>query len=292
MLKFRLLVCVLCISSITAIEAQAAPLRVKASDKVSQVVPTKNNQDSAEASNNTAENNDKASEQKQAGQIGQNEQNLIDRAATMKDLYNKGLISRKEFEQSQQALDDAKKLINAALNQYASTSSASVDPDNSSDESDAKLTEAVWSTGSSSVDGYIKTYANMYDVDPYLIYCVVDQESHFKSGATSGKGARGLMQLMPKTAARYGVKNAYSVEQNIKAGVHYLKDLLTRFHGDNSLALAGYNAGEGAVMKYGNRVPPYSETQNYVKKITAHYRAKKVKKVASKPKTAPVTEVK
>src|SRR5215469_13598808 len=106
MLKFRLLVCVLCISSITAIEAQAAPLRVKASDKVSQVVTTKNNQDSAEASNNTAENNDKASEQKKADPVGQNVQNLTNRAATMKELYDQGLISRKEYEQSQQALDD------------------------------------------------------------------------------------------------------------------------------------------------------------------------------------------
>ncbi len=83
---------------------------------------------------------------------------------------------------------------------------------------------------------------------------------------------------MPDTAARYGVTKPYDIEQNIKAGTKYLKDLLVMFKGNTSLALAGYNAGEGAVMKYGYQIPPYSETQNYVKSIVARYSAVPAKK--------------
>ena len=79
------------------------------------------------------------------------------------------------------------------------------------------------------------------------------------------------MQLMPGTAARYGVTNPYDVAQNINGGTQYLKQLLTMFNGRVDLALAGYNAGEGAVMKYGNAVPPYSETRNYVRLILLRY---------------------
>jgi soluble lytic murein transglycosylase-like protein len=79
------------------------------------------------------------------------------------------------------------------------------------------------------------------------------------------------MQLMPGTAARYGVTNPYDPAQNIMGGTHYLSDLLRLFRGRVDLALAGYNAGEGAVMKYGNRIPPYAETQNYVRTIGARY---------------------
>ena len=96
------------------------------------------------------------------------------------------------------------------------------------------------------------------------------------SGAVSPKGAQGLMQLMPDTAARYGVTNPYDVAQNIKGGTRYLKDLLTMFNGRVDLALAGYNAGEGAVMKFGNTVPPYDETRNYVKLILKRYGKKAV----------------
>lgn len=79
------------------------------------------------------------------------------------------------------------------------------------------------------------------------------------------------MQLMPATAARFGVRNIYDPEQNIEGGARYLRFLLDTFGGSVELALAGYNAGEGAVMKYGNRIPPYAETQDYVRKISAHY---------------------
>ena len=99
------------------------------------------------------------------------------------------------------------------------------------------------------------------------------QESQFDRAAVSHAGARGLMQLMPATAARFGVTNIFDPRQNIDAGVKYMRWLLDTFGGDVVLALAGYNAGEGAVMKYGRNVPPYRETQEYVRRITARYSA-------------------
>jgi soluble lytic murein transglycosylase-like protein len=107
-----------------------------------------------------------------------------------------------------------------------------------------------------------------------LIFCLMHQESRFSNNATSYKGAQGLMQLMPGTAARYGVTNPYDVAQSIMGGTRYLKDLLQMFNGRVDLALAGYNAGEGAVIKYGYNIPPYSETRNYVRLITARYAMK------------------
>jgi soluble lytic murein transglycosylase-like protein len=99
------------------------------------------------------------------------------------------------------------------------------------------------------------------------------QESTFKSRALSPKGASGLMQLMPGTARRFGVEKIWDAKQNIEGGVHYMRWLLDTFNGDVILALAGYNAGEGAVMKYGWQVPPYRETQEYVRRITDRYSA-------------------
>ena len=128
-----------------------------------------------------------------------------------------------------------------------------------------------YTTGDTLVDSYIVTSSRRYDVDPLLIYAQMHQESAFKKRARSHKGASGLMQLMPATARRFGVTNIYDPKQNIDAGVKYMRWLLNKFNGDVILALAGYNAGEGAVMKYGWQVPPYRETRNYVKRITARY---------------------
>lgn len=97
------------------------------------------------------------------------------------------------------------------------------------------------------------------------------QESSFKLRALSNKGASGLMQLMPGTARRMGVTNIYDPKQNIEGGVKYMRLLLDLFGQDVNLALAGYNAGEGAVMKYGNSIPPYSETREYVRRISSRY---------------------
>jgi len=128
-----------------------------------------------------------------------------------------------------------------------------------------------YTTGSPEVDSYLLNSGTRHGVDPLLLYSVMHQESSFKSRAISPKGARGLMQLMPLTAVRYGVTNIFDPRQNIEGGARYLRFLLDHFDGDLNLALAGYNAGEGAVEKYGWRIPPYSETQEYVRRISRRY---------------------
>lgn len=139
-----------------------------------------------------------------------------------------------------------------------------------------------WTTGSAKLDGFIRQSGAKYGVDPYLIFCVMEQESHFHARALSPKGARGLMQLMPGTAARLGVRRPSDPAQNIAGGTRYLKMLLNQFNGRVDLALAGYNAGEGAVMKFGGRVPPYRETRDYVKRISYRYRRAKPAAPAAK----------
>lgn len=129
-----------------------------------------------------------------------------------------------------------------------------------------------WSTGRPGLDRLIKLNGHKYNVDPYLIFLVMEQESHFNAHAVSPKGARGLMQLMPGTAARFGVRRVHDPAQNISGGTRYLRELLNRFNNRVDLVLASYNAGEGAVAKFGNRVPPYRETRNYVKKISYRYK--------------------
>ena len=128
-----------------------------------------------------------------------------------------------------------------------------------------------FTTGSAQVDGYLIDSGNRNGVDPLLLYSVMHQESSFKSHAVSPKGARGLMQLMPGTAVRFGVTNIFDPKQNIEGGARYLRFLNDRFNGELSLILAGYNAGEGAVEKYGWRIPPYAETQEYVRRISLRY---------------------
>lgn len=130
-----------------------------------------------------------------------------------------------------------------------------------------------FTTGNLLHDSYIVDSSRRYGIDPLLIYSQMHQESSFKLNATSHKGASGLMQLMPGTARRFGVTSIYDPKQNIDAGVKYMRWLLDTFNGDVVLALAGYNAGEGAVMKYGGNVPPYRETQEYVRRISARYNA-------------------
>ncbi|HSD45831.1 MAG TPA: lytic transglycosylase domain-containing protein [Pyrinomonadaceae bacterium] len=128
-----------------------------------------------------------------------------------------------------------------------------------------------WSSGNDRIDHLIKINAARFGVDPYLVFCVIEQESQFKTFARSPKGAQGLMQLMPGTARRLGVRRPYDPAENIMGGTRYLKELMTMFNGRVDLVLASYNAGEGAVMKYGRNVPPYRETREYVKKIGKRY---------------------
>jgi soluble lytic murein transglycosylase-like protein len=128
-----------------------------------------------------------------------------------------------------------------------------------------------WTTGSARLDQLVRENGARHGVDPYLIFCVMEHESHFRVRAVSPAGARGLMQLMPGTARRFGVRNVFDPAQNVAGGTRYLKELLEMWGGRVDLALASYNAGEGAVMKYGKRVPPYRETRNYVRLIGARY---------------------
>lgn len=128
-----------------------------------------------------------------------------------------------------------------------------------------------FTTGNPLHDQHIVDASRIHRIDPLLIYAQMHQESSFKIKATSHKGASGLMQLMPGTARRFGVTSIYDPKQNIHAGVRYMRWLLDHFNQDVVLALAGYNAGEGAVMKYGWNVPPYRETREYVRRISSRY---------------------
>jgi len=126
------------------------------------------------------------------------------------------------------------------------------------------------SSGNTDLDWIIFRAGLREGVDPRFIHAVIWQESRYKFDALSHAGAQGLMQLMPATAKRFGCTDHHDLEENVAAGTKYLAWLLKRFDGDVKLALAGYNAGEGAVDRY-NGIPPYDETRNYVKKITANY---------------------
>ncbi len=119
--------------------------------------------------------------------------------------------------------------------------------------------------------GIVEAAAKSHGVDASLVHAVISAESGYNPNAVSRKGASGLMQLMPDTARRYGVQNMFDPVQNVHGGVRYLKDLLGMFNGNIELAVAGYNAGENAVIRAGNRIPPYNETVAYVPKVIDYY---------------------
>ncbi|SMF94888.1 Transglycosylase SLT domain-containing protein [Methylomagnum ishizawai] len=118
--------------------------------------------------------------------------------------------------------------------------------------------------------GLIAEAANRHGLDPALLHAVIRAESSYNPGAVSNKGAIGMMQLMPATAARYGVQDPYDPVDNVYGGARYLSDLLGMFS-DVPLAVAAYNAGENNVIKYGHRIPPFQETQNYVSRVLGYY---------------------
>ena len=137
-------------------------------------------------------------------------------------------------------------------------------------KSDMEIPEISNKAPKAQILSMIDKVAQKHGVDEKLVRALVRQESGFNPNATSHCGAQGLMQLMPATAKGLGVKDAYNPVQNVEGGVKYLKNLLNKYNGNVILALAEYNAGPGAVDKY-DGVPPYKETQNYVKSILANY---------------------
>jgi soluble lytic murein transglycosylase-like protein len=198
------------------------------------------------------------------------------KAGQLKELYDGGLISRKEFEASQAAITEAQAKVAETRKQIAEADLALTDAQKVPAPVAAEMAvrqgaEPFWTTGNKQYDALIRQNGARFGVDPYLIYCVMQQESRFTSGAVSPKGAQGLMQLMPDTAVRFGVTNSMDPAQNIMGATRYLKTLLQMFNGRVDLALASYNAGEGAVLKYGKQVPPFKETQAYVRAIGTRY---------------------
>ena len=126
--------------------------------------------------------------------------------------------------------------------------------------------------GRDGVEALVREAAERHRVDPALVRAVIETESNWNPGAMSRKGAVGLMQLIPTTAQRFGARDAFNPKQNVDAGVRYLKMLLERYNGNLDLALAAYNAGEGAVDR-AHGIPSYRETRNYVHKVQdAYYR--------------------
>jgi soluble lytic murein transglycosylase-like protein len=136
-----------------------------------------------------------------------------------------------------------------------------------------RVTRQVVSRRAAAYDDLIEQHSAAQGVRPELVRAVIQAESAFNPNARSVKGAMGLMQLMPATAVEYGVANPYDPQQNIRAGVAYLRSLLTRYDDKVHLALAAYNAGPEAVKKYGGSVPPYRETINYVERIQGKMKA-------------------
>jgi soluble lytic murein transglycosylase-like protein len=202
---------------------------------------------------------------------------FTEQSAKLKELYADGVISRQEYEKTTVNITEAQAKVDDLRKQIATTDIAIAEarrpsqPYGLEDTQMAGFSHTSWTTGNVRIDALIRANGARYRVDPYLIYCVIRQESSFGSTALSVKGAQGLMQLMPGTAARYGVMNANDPAQNISGGTRYLRDLMQLFHGRIDLVLAGYNAGEGAVLKYGQTVPPYKETQDYVHLISQRY---------------------
>lgn len=129
-----------------------------------------------------------------------------------------------------------------------------------------------WVKNQKKYDPTIRSVAKIYKLPHTLLHAVITAESYYNPDAVSKAGAVGLMQLMPGTAKQYGVSNRLDPKQSIYGGTRYLRYLAKLFDNDLTLMLAAYNAGEGAVKKYGNKVPPYKETRNYVKKVIKYYK--------------------
>ena len=144
-----------------------------------------------------------------------------------------------------------------------------VDPETVSKK---KTNKHNWKANQKKYDNEIRLLAQHYRLPRELLHAVITAESAYDPHAVSRAGAVGLMQLMPATAERYGVKDRYNPTENMRGGVNYLHDLLKMFGNDYRLAVAAYNAGENAVKRYGRKIPPFKETQTYVKRVIKYYR--------------------
>ena len=136
---------------------------------------------------------------------------------------------------------------------------------------ESRRNNSGWTSGSPAIDQLIRANGERFGIDPYLVFLVIEKESRFRTRVVSPKGAMGLMQLMPGTARRLGVRRPFDAAENIRGGTQYMRELMDMFGGKVDLVLASYNAGEGAVLKYGRNVPPYRETRDYVKTIGKRY---------------------
>lgn len=161
-------------------------------------------------------------------------------------------------------------LVQAALDGQGSTQALTDDTAGVFPDSTASVPDAPAMLPPAQIDQLVSANAATMGVDPSLVKAIIANESGFNANATSKVGAQGLMQLMPGTAAGLGVSNAYDPAQNVWGGTKYIKGLLDRFGGNVPFAVAAYNAGPGAVEKYGG-IPPYAETQNYVQNVLASY---------------------
>jgi hypothetical protein len=269
----------LLLTSGVAVQAQKKSVRpAKAAAQTEQIKGNESLQEFRKAFIKSSEDY-KASLQKLLALHEDKVKSLNERATKLDALYRDGLISRKEYESSGSEITAAQANVDEDRKQLATVEMTIAEatrqptPDELRNAEMAALAQGAppWTTGSSRIDALIRQNGTRYGVDPYFIYCVIRQESSFSTVAVSPKGAQGLMQLMPGTAARYGVMNLNDPAQNIMGGTRYLKDLLQLFHGRIDLVLAGYNAGEGAVIKYGQNIPPYKETQDYVRLISKRY---------------------
>jgi soluble lytic murein transglycosylase-like protein len=170
--------------------------------------------------------------------------------------------------------DEIENPVDAGGTDSLNRSAATIAENNAALGEDAsKILSLRPATYTTPFDRTIQEVAHRHRVDPLLLHAVIKQESGYRQAVRSHAGAIGLMQIMPATGASLGVATPDLVipESNVDAGARLLKRLYYKYNGNFQLVLAAYNAGEGAVQKYGNRIPPYNETQNYVKRVLAHY---------------------